>query len=191
MTETWADAVYPWDMLALNEIALKRTHGRKSGKVSRGVTINGPVSIGDGTTIHPNTFIQGPVVIGKGCVIGPNVVILPSTSIGENVTIAPFCELEHSIIMDDIQIESFSHISNSIISNGTRIGSHFVASASKSQVQVRRESIEVKQMGSIIGEDCTIGHHVVSTPGCIIGTHCTIASLKELRDNIANNSNVV
>ncbi|UCH89910.1 MAG: NTP transferase domain-containing protein [Thermoplasmata archaeon] len=190
-TETWADAVYPWDLLNLNALALERVSQRKSGKVGRGVTISGAVKIGKDTVIHPNTTIMGPVIIGKGCEIGPNVVISPSTSIGENVTIAPFSELEHSIIMNDIQIQSFSHISNSIVSNGTRLGSHYVASASKSQVQVDRDLIEVKRIGTIIGEDCEIGHHVVSMPGCIIGTNCKIASLTEIRNNIPNNSNVI
>jgi glucose-1-phosphate thymidylyltransferase len=191
MTETWADAVYPWDLLALNALALERIRPKKSGKMSRGVDIIGQVEIGDDTIIHPNTFIQGPVIIGKGCEIGPNVVIFPSTSIGENVTIAPFSELENCIVMNDIQIQSFSHISNSIVCNGTRIGSHFVASASQSQVKLDKDIIEVKHIGSIIGEDCEIGHHVISTPGCIIGSKCKIASLKEIRHNIPNNSNVV
>ena len=191
MTETWSDAVYPWDLLALNEIALGRVAARKGGKVGRDVNIQGPVKIGDGTRIHPNTFIQGPAIIGKGCEIGPSVVILPSTSIGDNVTIAPFCEVEHSIIMDDIQMDSFSHISNSIISSGTRLGSHFVASASESQVQMGRDLMDVRQIGTIIGEDCEVGHHVVSTPGSIIGANTKIASLKEILHNIPNNSNVV
>jgi glucose-1-phosphate thymidylyltransferase len=93
--------------------------------------------------------------------------------------------------MNDIQIQSFSHISNSIISNGTQLGSHFVASASESKVQVGRDQIEVKRIGTIIGEDCKIEHHVVALPGSIIGANCRINSLKEIRRNIPNNSNMV
>jgi glucose-1-phosphate thymidylyltransferase len=191
MTETWADAVYPWDLLTLNEIALERVRTRKGGKISRDVNIQGQVRIGDGTRVHPNTFIQGPAIIGKGCEIGPNVVVMPSTSIGDNVTVAPFSQVEHSIIMDDIMIDSFSHISNSIVSNGTRLGSHFVASASESQVQMGRQLYEVRRMGTIIGEDCEIEHHVVAMPGTIIGANCKIASLKDIRQNLPNNTNVM
>jgi glucose-1-phosphate thymidylyltransferase len=191
MTETWADAVYPWDLLTLNSMALEKATHQKSGKVEHGVNITGPVQIGEDTIIHSNTNIQGPVIIGKGCVIGPNAVISPATSIGENVIVAPFCEIEHSIIMNDIQIQSFSHISNSIVSSGTRLGSHFVAGASKSKVQVGRDLIEVKRIGSIIGEDCSIEHHVVSMPGSIIGAKSRISSLNQIRHNIPNNSTVI
>jgi glucose-1-phosphate thymidylyltransferase len=191
MTETWADAVYPWDLLTLNALALERTTARKSGRIGKGVTITGAVEIGDDTIIHPNTFIQGPSIIGKGCEIGPNVVILPSTSIGENVTVAPFTEIDQSIIMNDIQIQSFSNISNSIIGNGSSIGSHFVASASEGSVPADIKIMKLKRIGTIIGEDCKIGHHVVSMPGSIIGSNSKIASLKEIRENIDNNSNVI
>lgn len=191
MTETWADAVYPWDLLTLNAIALDRISTGKAGKISKNVNISGSVKIGEDTTIHPNTFIQGPAIIGKGCEIGPNVVIFPSTSIGDNVTIAPFTEIEHSIVMNDIQIESFSNLASSIVSSGTRIGSHFVASAAESQLRFGNELTELKRIGTIIGEDTVVGHHVVSLPGCVIGAGSNIASLKEIRDNIPNKSTVV
>ena len=86
----WDDAVYPWDLVRLNEIALE-IHGQAiSGTIEPGVTIKGSVQIGKGTRVRSGTYIEGPVIIGEGCDIGPSSCIFPSTSIGDGVSIEPF-----------------------------------------------------------------------------------------------------
>jgi NDP-sugar pyrophosphorylase family protein len=63
----WEDAVYPWDLVRLNELALENRGLDISGMVEPGVTIKGSVSIGKGTRIRSGCYIEGPVVIGEGC----------------------------------------------------------------------------------------------------------------------------
>jgi glucose-1-phosphate thymidylyltransferase len=190
-TDTWADAVYPWDLLNMNAVALSHTKSIKSGKIESNVSIKSPVQIGKGTVIHSNSYIVGPVMIGKGCEIGPNVCIFPSTSIGDNVTIEPFTELKHDVIMNDVQIGSSSKISHSVIGPGTNIGSNFVAESSVEELQFKETVQEMKNIGTIIGENSVIGHNVVAVPGTIIGANCKISSLKLLRENIRDKSLVV
>jgi glucose-1-phosphate thymidylyltransferase len=190
-TETWADAVYPWDVLEMNALALQDVKMAKSGRIEHGAIIRPPVDIGEDTVIRSNSYVMGPVVIGSGCEIGPNAVIMPSTSIGNNVKINPFTEIRHSIVMDDCRIGSSSTISHSVVSFGSTIGSNFVAETSKQEVKMKSRHYEIKNIGCIIGEDSEIGHNVVFEPGIIIGSNCKISSLKELHENVPDNTNVM
>jgi glucose-1-phosphate thymidylyltransferase len=191
MTKLWADAVYPWDLLEMNAVVLQDVKMAKSGTIEHGAIIRPPVDIGKDTIIKSNSYIKGPVVIGSGCEIGPNACIMPSTSIGNNVTVNPFTEIRHSIIMDDCRIGSSSTISNSVIGIGSKLGSNFVAETSKQEIKLKTKRYEVKNIGSVIGEDSVIGHNVVTVPGTIVGVNCKISSLKELRENVPDNCQVM
>ena len=72
--DDWQDAIFAWDLLKMNRRLLKNLPMTREGTASRQTIIQGPVSIGKGTTIGPNTVITGPVVIGNDCTIGPNCV---------------------------------------------------------------------------------------------------------------------
>ncbi len=190
-TKKWADAVYPWDLLEMNGVALEDIITAKSGRIEHGAIIRPPVEIGSDTVIRSNSYIMGPVVIGSGCEIGPSTCIMPSTSIGKNVTIDPFTEIKHSIIMNDCKIGSSSTISNSVISFGSTIGSHFVAESTKQEVKLKSRHYEIKNIGCIIGEDSIIGHNVILNPGMIVGANCKISSLNKLNENIPDNTQVM
>ncbi|MBI2473094.1 glucose-1-phosphate thymidylyltransferase [Candidatus Uhrbacteria bacterium] len=75
--------------------------------------IQGPVSIGAGTTVSADCLIRGPVVIGEGCKIVSSY-IGPYTSIGNNVEIVN-SEVEHSILFDGAKIDTTRRIVNSLI----------------------------------------------------------------------------
>ena len=190
-TGTWADAVYPWDLLEMNAMVLQNTVMAKSGRIEHGAIIRPPVEIGEDTVIRSNSYIMGPVVLGRGCEVGPNTCIMPSTSIGNNVTIDPYTEIRHSIIMDDCRIGSSSTIYNSVISFGSTIGSHFVAESTKQEVKLKTKHYEIKNIGSIIGEDSVLGHNVILAPGMIVGANCRISSLTKINENIPDKSSVM
>ncbi|MCD6401752.1 MAG: bifunctional UDP-N-acetylglucosamine diphosphorylase/glucosamine-1-phosphate N-acetyltransferase GlmU [Anaerolineales bacterium] len=81
-----------------------------------GVTITNPdsttieptVSIGQDTTILPNTFLQGDTRIGENCVIGPNSIV-DNTKIGRNCIIRASV-LEGAILEDNVDIGPFGHL---------------------------------------------------------------------------------
>src|SRR3990172_6825587 len=85
---TWLDVVYPWDILSLNNAVLRQIPPSLGGTIEAGAVVKGIVSIGKDTIIRSNCYIFGPVVIGEGCDIGPNTCIMPATSIGNNVVIS-------------------------------------------------------------------------------------------------------
>lgn len=115
---SWQDAIYPWDLLGMNEKLLHQISPEKSGIMSTSVSFEGVVSVGKGTKLGPGTVISGPVIIGEDCIIGPHVVIEPGTSIGSRVRIEPFTRIKNSVIMDDVLIASHCSISGSVLGEG-------------------------------------------------------------------------
>ena len=190
-TESWMDIVYPWDLIEVNQKIMEKIKVSTGGIIEKNSTIKGKVSIGKDTKIYAGSYIVGPVIIGKGCEIGPNACIFPSTSIGDNSVIHPFTEIQNSVIMKDSHIGSNSYIKNSVISRGNIIGNNFSTITGESIIEIEEEYKKVKNLGAIIGEDCTIENHVVTEPGTIIGRKCNISSINKINKNIQSNSKVM
>jgi glucose-1-phosphate thymidylyltransferase len=190
-SKVWSDVVYPWDILSMNAVALRKCASQTSGKIDKGVIIKGQVSIGDGTIIRSGTHIMGPVVIGAGCEIGPSVCIYPSTSIGNNVRIGPFTVLENSVLMNDVQLSSGSYVSHSVIGEGVEMDPQFCAVESDTHVQLDDEYKKVGRLGVLIGERTTIGSQVTVAPGSMIGSDCRIAHHATINGNIGDNTKVM
>jgi UDP-N-acetylglucosamine diphosphorylase / glucose-1-phosphate thymidylyltransferase / UDP-N-acetylgalactosamine diphosphorylase / glucosamine-1-phosphate N-acetyltransferase / galactosamine-1-phosphate N-acetyltransferase len=187
----WNDAVFPWDLINLNELVLD-LHGQDiSGIIEPGVTIKGSVVIGKGSRIRSGTYIEGPVVIGEGCDIGPYVSIFPSTSIGNSVEIQPFTSIHNSLIMNGVSIGSHSHLGNVVIDDGVSISGALSAFIGQAQIEVDGEFFKLDKIGGMIGEDTVIGSSVVIRPGAIIGAGCKIGDGATIRGNLDNKSVVI
>ncbi len=186
----WQDAVYPWDLLKLNDTCLSKISPSLGGTIEEGVQIRGNVSIGDGTVIRSNCYIVGPVVIGENCEIGPYACIFPSTSIGNGVNISPFTVMKNSSIGNSVSVGPGSTIHNSIIAAGTSMGSHFTARSSQCTVEIETEHHEV-EIGAIVGSYCEFGDNVIVEPGKIIGNNCRVKAMKLIGENIPDNGLVV
>ncbi len=188
---SWMDIVYPWDLIYVNEAMIKGTHGSVSGTIEKGVTIKGAVTVGKDTKIYSGCYIVGPVVIGDSCEIGPNACLFPSTIIGNNTVIHPFSEIRNSVIMEDVHIDSNSYVSHSIIGRGTVLENNFSTISKKATIEIENEWKKVDNIGAMIGEDCTIGSHVVVEPGIIVGRGCKVGSMTKIGKNIPSESNVM
>ena len=189
--DLWVDIVYPWDLIHINETMIHSSSFSIGGVVEKGVTIKGDVSIGKDTTIYSGCYIVGPVVIGEGCEIGPNACVFPSTTIGNNSVIHPFTEIRNSVIMDDTHIGSNSFIKNSIIAKGTIIHNNFSSISGDNTIEIEGEFKKMGNLGSMIGEDCTLKSHVVVDSGIIIGRKVTIESMKKISKDVPSNSKVM
>ena len=173
----WLDVVYPWDILRVNDLALKHRGKRIAGKVESGVTIVGDVVVGKGSIIRSGTYIRGPVVIGENCEIGANSVILPSTSIGDNTKVEEFCRIENCVIGESVVIGAGSYIKDSVIDYGTIFEPKVVTISEKAEVKVDGELHEIKS-GAFVGEGCRIGAGSVLRGGAVVGNRCKVAPLK-------------
>ncbi len=61
----------------------------------------------------------------------------------------------------------------------------------KATIEIEGEFKKLENIGSIIGEDCTIGSHVVIEPGMIIGRRCEISPMKRIVNNVSSESKVM
>jgi glucose-1-phosphate thymidylyltransferase len=189
--DLWMDIVYPWDLIKVNEALVRTTTSSIGGVVEKGVTMRGPVSIGKDTTVYSGCYIVGPVVIGTGCEIGPNTCVFPCTTIGDNSVIRPFCEIRNSVIMNDVHIGSNSFVTHSIVARGNVIGNNFSNLSGRALIEIEGEFKKVDTIGAMVGEDCNIGSSVVVEPGIIIGRRCKIGSMNRIIKNIPSTGKVM
>ncbi|RLF55910.1 MAG: nucleotidyl transferase [Thermoplasmata archaeon] len=188
-TENWRDAVYPWDLLDLNEIVLRESGGGLEGEVGPGVSIKGRVLSQGKVEVGAYSTIEGPVVLGPGVKIMPYSYVGPYTTVGEGSTIGPYARIERSLIMNDVHIGGRSTVFCSVIASGTDIGEGVYTDATEVTIKVKDISLS-KRIGAIVGEDCRIGHHTVISSGAIVGNRCSVAPLKHLTENLPDGASV-
>ena len=186
----WLDVVYPWDILKLNDITLRKISPGIEGTVEGDVTLKGLVSIGRDTLIRANSYIVGPAIIGENCEIGPNVCLFPATSLGDNVLVSPFTQIRNSVIGDNVYIGPGSSIQDSIIDRGSILGAHFIARSGEAVVEIDGEYQKVS-CGAMLGEGCNLEDGVVAQPGTMIGNYSQLRALKVVSGNIPDGSLVV
>jgi glucose-1-phosphate thymidylyltransferase len=170
--EDWQDALYPWDLIRMNERLLCGITPEKNGAVSKSAIIQGAVSIAKGATIGPYTVITGPVAIGKDTEIGAHCVVTSDTSIGARGNIEPFTYIGNALIMDDVSIGSHSRITDSVIGEGTKLGDHTGIGTSHSVIEIEGHLVRA-DFGAVIGDEAEMASHTI-VGGSIIGNGVTI-----------------
>jgi UDP-N-acetylglucosamine diphosphorylase/glucosamine-1-phosphate N-acetyltransferase len=183
----WLDAVYPIDILRLNEVMLAKLPASTGGTIEDGVAAKGKVTIGNGTTIRSGSYFVGPVVIGDNCEIGPSVCIFPATSIGNNVSISPFCQIKNSVIGNEVVIGSNCNIQDSIIAPGCVIGNGLTVRSSEVCLAEGQEG-PLAKLGALIGDFCEFEDNIVINAGISLGIRARVKSMKIISENIPEGS---
>jgi UDP-N-acetylglucosamine diphosphorylase/glucosamine-1-phosphate N-acetyltransferase len=186
----WADAIFAWDLLKANSLALGMNDTKISGILEDGARISGYVEIGEGSIIRSGSYLVGPVCIGEDCDIGPNATLLPSTSVGDSVRIGSNSEIRNSIIMDDARIGSGTIISDSVVGASCTLADHLVIETGACVVEVA-ESFQRAEFGAVFADDVTAGARVLVNPGTIVGTGVRIGSGASIRGSIERDSRVI
>jgi glucose-1-phosphate thymidylyltransferase len=184
---TWLDAVYPIDILRLNEVMLTRLPATTGGTIEEGVATKNKVSTGNGTIIRSNSYFVGPVVIGENCEIGPSVCIFPATSIGDNVSIDPFCQIKNSVIGNGVIIGSHCNIQDSIIAPGCVIGNGLTIHSREVVIAERKEG-RLAKLGGLLGDFCELEDNIVINAGISLGIRTRVRSMKVIDENIPEGS---
>lgn len=186
----WLDVVYPWDILNLNGVVLRRMPSGRGGLIEAFVNIKGQVAIGKGSVIHSNSYLAGPIIIGENCEIGPNVCLLPATSIGDNVTISAFTEIKNSVIGNDVTIGPGGTVQDSVIDQACVIKGHLTACSGDAEVTINGEHHRVN-IGAMLGESCTLDYGVVAQPGVILGNYSQVQAMKLIKGRLPDKSLVL
>ncbi|MCX6693695.1 MAG: sugar phosphate nucleotidyltransferase [Methanomicrobiales archaeon] len=179
----WADAIYPWDFVALNRLVLSKVHQEVRGEMSREAVIYGNVTIGEGTSIGPFTVISGPVAIGEDCDIGPHVVIGPGVSIGPGCRVGSFTCITDSVVMEGVEVGPFSHLCHAVIGQGTRLGDH-TGVVVESRPFPCRGSVVPATFGAVIGDEVRSGP-AVTFAQCVVGNSVAIRGHTLVNGDIA------
>lgn len=170
---------YPWDLLAINsEIMEEMRESSIAGTVRDGVTIDGFVTIGEGSVILPGVYMEGNVIIGENCKIGPNCYLRGSTSVGNNCHIGQAVEIKNSIIMDGVGAGHLSYVGDSIIGENSNLGAgtitaNFRHDGTNHRSEVDGEIIDTgrRKFGTIFGDDVHTGIHTSIYPARKIWAH--------------------
>ena len=186
----WADAVFAWDLLKANSMALGMKDTKIAGEVELGAMVKGAVEVGEGSIIRSGSYLVGPVSIGKDCDIGPCATILPSTSIGDSVRIGSHTEIRNSIIMDDARVGSGAIISDSVVGASSTLADQLVAETGPCVVDVE-DSFSRAEFGAIFADDVTAGSRVLASAGTIVGTGARIGPGSIVRGWIERESRVI
>src|SRR6266540_4028427 len=158
---TWVDALYPWDLLRLNAVALKGGHEVRAG------------------------------TIGPGCEIGPNAVLLPSTSLGKNVRIGALTTVANSILMDDVILGPSSVVQDAVVGSGVVARAGLLAASGPGEVNIEGAWHAVPQIGALLGEDVEIGNGVSVAPGTVVNERARVESGARLRGTIPSGAVVL
>jgi glucose-1-phosphate thymidylyltransferase len=186
----WADAIFAWDLLNANSLALSIGDPKISGEVEEGARIKGPVEVGEGSIIRSGSYLVGPVSIGEDCDIGPNAIILPSTSVGDSAKIGSNSEIRNSIIMNDARIGSGTIVSDSVIGASCTFGDQLVIETGPCIVEVEN-AFQRAEFGAIFADDVSAGGRVLVRPGTVVGTGAQIGSGASIRGWIDRESRVI
>ncbi len=166
----WFPIGYPWHLLDASSHFLRSIKRDIKGSVEENVTIKGPVVIGKGTVIRPNTYIEGPVVIGKDCIIGPHAYIRPDTTIGDRCKLR--AEVFDAIIGDDCVAKHYSYIAHSVLGEDVNVGAGTITADyrhdGKNHITiVKDEKIDTyrRKLGSFMGDHVRTGINTSIYPG--------------------------
>ena len=118
--------------------------------------IDGGVSIGADTIVHPSVSLEGRTTIGAGCEIHSGVRIVDS-QIGDRVTVFNYCVIANARLADDVQVGPFAHLRNDTdVRAHARIG-NFVE-LKKTVLGAGSKSMHLTYLGdATIGEKVNIG----------------------------------
>ena len=181
----WMDIVYPWDIIKVNELAMKPTK-ILAGKIERATIVNS--CIGKNSTVRSFAYIKNSL-IGENCEVGENSVV-KSSAVGNNVKIGGLCYIENSVICENVIIEAGCFIKDSVIDRGCIVEPKFTALSGLAEIKIGDELHHVKA-GVFMGERCEIKANVVVNAGTIIGNDVKIESLKVVSGFIPDNVRVL
>lgn len=189
----WMDVGYPWDMLDANATLLDQIPAINAGTVEEGVTLHGPVVIGDGSIVRAGTYIEGPCIIGKNCRIGPHAYIRRSTSIGDDCHIGHCTEIKNSIIMSGTKIPHFNYIGDSVIGSNCNFGAGTKGANLRhdhAHIKVCGKDTRKKKFGAVIGDNVQFGINCSINVGAVIGSNAQFAPNSLIEGCIGENASI-
>ncbi len=154
----------------------------KGSVVKPGVVIDaehGPVIIGKNVTVMPNAVIEGPVYIGNSSTIKIGAKIYPGTSIGSECKIGG--EVTRSIFQSYSNKAHDGFVGDSYIGSWVNLGADTNTSNLKNtygniSVQINGKSVDsgLQFVGLTMGDHSKSGINVMFNTGSVVGVSCNV-----------------
>ena len=194
----WIDVGRPWELLNVNEHFISEMEEDIQGEIEEGVTIHGKVILGKDSIIRSGTYILGPVFIGEGCDIGPNSYLRKYTYLGNNVNVGNAVEIKNSIIMDGTNVNHLSYVGDSVIgancnvAAGTNIANlRFDNKNVKMKIKGEKFDCGVRKLGAVFGDNVKTGINSSFNPGVKVGINSAVGSGTIIYEDIPSNTLVL
>ncbi len=175
--ENFFDIGSPWSYLEANAELLDKSEGKITGRVEENVTINGKLILEEGAVIKSGSYIEGPVYIGEESSVGPNTYLRSFATVGKRCRIGMSTEIKNTIIMDKSNVPHLSYLGDSIVGRdcnfgaGAKIG-NLRLDNSNVKVYIKGKLVDTgrRKFGAIIGDNVKLGLNVMINSGRKIGS---------------------
>lgn len=161
--------------------------------IEPGAFLEGPIFLGEGTTVQAGAYIRGPAWIGRGCEIRQGAYLRGMVLAGDGCVLGHASEFKHCVLFDGVQVPHFNYVGDSILGNNAHIGAGVILSnvrLDKKPVRVQligegnkenRIDTGLEKLGGILGDACEVGCNAVLNPGTILGVACRVAPSSSIR----------
>lgn len=152
----------------------------KGVRIAPGVTLQGPLFIGEDTEIRAGAFLRGGVWIGPGCIVGAN------------------SEVKRGILFPGARAPHLNYVGDSILGAKVNLGAGTILSnfrhdgggidipAPEGRLHTGR-----RKLGAILGDGVNTGCNCVLHPGTIVGRGTSLYPGVHLRSGIVSEDTLV
>ncbi|MCK9525279.1 MAG: UDP-N-acetylglucosamine pyrophosphorylase [Limnochordia bacterium] len=186
--EAFAQAKYPWDVLAQIPDLICAIVQKNPGKFKQ---IGQGVWVGARTKVADTARFFGPAIFGDDCEIRPNAFVRGNVLAGDGVVLGNASEVKQSVLFSQVQLPHFNYAGDSILGRGAHLGAGAIISNFKStkesvKVRVEGEVLEtgLRKFGAILGDEVEVGCNAVLNPGTLVGMGSIIYPLTSVRGSI-------
>ncbi len=118
----WVDVGQPAGYTVARDWLMGRLETRISESATVTPDFEGPLVVGDGSTIAAGVRIHGPVVVGRNVTVEAGAVLGPNTVVGDSVTVKADARLHGSVVFDRNAIGVDSNLADCIIAEAGQVG---------------------------------------------------------------------
>jgi NDP-sugar pyrophosphorylase family protein len=117
----------------------------------------GHALVHDSSLVHSGVNFFGPVLIGPGCEIGPNTTVYGPTVVESGTYLGPGAEIRRCLLLAGAEVAHMSYVGHSVLGRGVRLGAFFCVAVRN----LRRGTVHMMSGGALVDTGET-------TIGCVI-----------------------
>jgi NDP-sugar pyrophosphorylase family protein len=129
----------------------------------------GHALVHESSLVHRGVNFFGPVLIGPGCEIGPNTTVYGPTIVESGTYLGPGAELRRCLLLAGAEVAHMSYVGHSVLGRGVRLGAFFCVAVRN----LRRGTVHMMSGGALVDTgEITIG--CVIADGTQTGVRATV-----------------